>query len=200
MARPTSCDGTSAAPSLRRLSSTVWPRQARSSSETGRPLQAFRTPAIALSRLNGSVAPERLSTVSCISSTVVNRFSQLSQRRRRRIAVPSSETRESRTLVSVCRQYGQCILGPPFLSRASADVTLCRRAEVPRDGGVFLWTGGPFPVDDQRSSVGSNPCRCELHVENHNGVTTRCSGNRTSGWRGLARKWAYHFDGVGASS
>ena len=71
---------------------------------TGRPLQALRTPATALSRANGSVAPERLSTVSCICSTVVKRFSQAEHERRRRIEVPSSETRESVTRVSVSRQ------------------------------------------------------------------------------------------------
>jgi hypothetical protein len=67
-------------------------------------LQAFRTPLIAFSRVNGSVAPDRLSTVSCISSTVVNRFAQAEQVRRRRIDPPSSATRESRTRVSVFRQ------------------------------------------------------------------------------------------------
>ena len=71
---------------------------------TGRPLQALRTPETALSRVNGSVAPERLSTVSCICSTVVNRFAQAEQVRRRRIEAPSSATRESRTRVSVLRQ------------------------------------------------------------------------------------------------
>ena len=58
----------------------------------------------AFSRVNGSVAPERLSTVSCICSTVVNRFSHDGQVRRRRIEPPSSATRESRTRVSVLRQ------------------------------------------------------------------------------------------------
>ena len=48
--------------------------QARSSSETGRPLQALRTPAIAFSRVNGSVAPDRFTTMSCICSTVLNRL------------------------------------------------------------------------------------------------------------------------------
>jgi hypothetical protein len=67
------------------------------------------TPAIALSRTNGSVAPDRLTTMSCICSIVVNRFSQAEQVRRRRIAPPSSATRLSSTLVSVCLQNGQCI-------------------------------------------------------------------------------------------
>ena len=38
-----------------------------------------------------------------------NRFSQLLHWRRRRITAPSSPTRLSITLVSVCRQNGQCI-------------------------------------------------------------------------------------------
>jgi len=67
-------------------------------------LHAFRTPATALSRVNGSVAPERFTTTSCICSTVLNRFSQDGQVRRLRIAPPSSATRLSRTRVSVCRQ------------------------------------------------------------------------------------------------
>ncbi len=104
MARPTSWAGTSAAPSRRRVSSTAWPRQASWSSVTGRPLQALRTPATAFSRVNGSVAPERLRTVSCICSTVVKRFSQAEHERRRRIDEPSSATRESMTRVSVSRQ------------------------------------------------------------------------------------------------
>jgi hypothetical protein len=52
-----------------------------------------------------------LITVSCICSTVVKRFSQAGQVRRRRIADPSSATRESSTRVSVLRQKGQCIRG-----------------------------------------------------------------------------------------
>ena len=111
MARPISLAGTSAKPTLRRLSSTLCPRRARSSSVTGRPLQALRTPAIAFSRVNGSEVPLRLITLSCICSTVVNRFSHDGQCRRRRIAEPSSATRESRTRVSVLRQNGQCIAG-----------------------------------------------------------------------------------------
>ncbi len=63
---------------------------------------------MAFSRLNGSVAPERFTTVSCICSTVVNRFSQTGHWRRRRIAPPSSATRLSTTRESACRQYGQC--------------------------------------------------------------------------------------------
>ena len=73
---------------------------------TGRPLHALRTPAIAFSRLNASVAPERLTTVSCIASTVVKRFSHSLHERRRRMDAPSSATRESSTRVSVCAAIG----------------------------------------------------------------------------------------------
>ena len=71
---------------------------------TGRPLQALRTPATAFSRSNGSLAPDRFSTVSWAISTVVNRLLHAEQERRRRIEVPSSATRESITRVSVSRQ------------------------------------------------------------------------------------------------
>jgi hypothetical protein len=75
-------------------------------------LARLRTPCTALSRLNGSAAPERLATISCICSTVVNRFPHSWQTRRRRIWPPSSATRESSTLVSLCRQNGQCTVEP----------------------------------------------------------------------------------------
>src|SRR5829696_9108599 len=111
MATPTSSEGTSGCPEARRESSTSWPSRASWSSVTGRPLHALRTPLITLSRANGSTTPLRLTTVSCICSSVVNRRSQVGHWRRRRIALPSSATRESSTLESVCRQYGQCICG-----------------------------------------------------------------------------------------
>ena len=70
---------------------------ASSSSVTGRPWQALRTPATTLSRLNGSAAPERLTTVRLAVSTVVNRRPHSGHWRRRRMAVPSSVARESTT-------------------------------------------------------------------------------------------------------
>ena len=107
--------GTRPGPEPRSVSSTSWPRRARSSSVSGRPLQALRTPAIALSRSNASLAPERFTTVSCISSRVVNRCSHSpaaragggSSRRPRR---PGSRGPWCRCV----RQNGQCIVGPPL--------------------------------------------------------------------------------------
>jgi hypothetical protein len=179
MARPTSWAGSSAWPLHRSASSTSWPRRASWSSVTGRPLHALRTPLIALSRLNGSVAPERLLTINCICSTVEKRRSQAGQARRRRIALPSSATRESSTRVSVLRQCGQCM---------TRLLPGCGRASAPGSGVASKARGGPaWTVDPELSSV-DNQQRCgdahaqfcELDVENHNGVTTRCSGNRTS--------------------
>ncbi len=86
---------------------------------------------MAFSRLNASVAPDRFTTVSCMASTVVNRFSHSEHERRRRIEVPSSDTRLSSTRVSVWRQYGQCICGGilPVLERALIPVVLLRRSD-----------------------------------------------------------------------
>ena len=85
------------APDARTVSSTRWASRASSSSLTGRPWQALRTPARTFARLNGSVAPERLTTVRLAVSTVVNRRPHSGHCRRRRIAVPSSVARESTT-------------------------------------------------------------------------------------------------------
>src|SRR3954470_13106791 len=112
MARPTSWAGTSAAPVLRTASSTCWASWARASSSTGRPEQALRTPSITFARLNGSVVPERLRTASAVVSTVVKRRPHSGQARRRRIAAPSSCSRESTTRESGCRQNGQCTVRP----------------------------------------------------------------------------------------
>src|SRR5690242_15244489 len=88
-------------------SSTRWARRARSSSVTGRPWQALRTPARTLPRLNGSLAPERLVTVRLAVSIVVKRRPHSGHWRRRRMELPSSVVRESMTRESVCRQNGQ---------------------------------------------------------------------------------------------
>ena len=66
------------------------------------------------SRLNGSVTPERFTTASTASSTVVNRRPHAVHDRRRRIAWPSSTSRESTTRESACRQNGHRI-GPHHL-------------------------------------------------------------------------------------
>src|SRR4051794_41815547 len=70
---PTSCASISALPCDRMVSSTFWARRARSSSLTGRPWHAFRTPESTLARLNGSDAPDRLITLRLEVSSVVKR-------------------------------------------------------------------------------------------------------------------------------
>ena len=60
MVRPISYASSSALPVLRTISSTRWASRARSSSETGRPWHALRTPLTIFSRLNGSEAPDRV--------------------------------------------------------------------------------------------------------------------------------------------
>src|SRR5680860_1535486 len=90
-------------------SSTVCASSARSSDVYKRQWHALRTPATTLSRLNGSVAPERLTTVRLVVSTVVKRRPHSGHWRRRRIAAPSSAVRESTTRESEWRQNGQCI-------------------------------------------------------------------------------------------
>ena len=163
----------------RSASSTSWPRQARSSSVTGRPLQALRTPAIALSRVNGSVAPERLSTVSCISSTVVNRLLAApvqagagggSSRRRRR---PASRGPGCRCAGSTGSASGSpLVVWARFASALSAlpetvmgKVGLCRRSHSAVGNSALLCT---------RSA------ECAPDVENYIRVTTTCSAYRSS--------------------
>ena len=63
-----------------------------------------------MARLNGSVTPLRLTTVSVTVSAVVKRLPHSGHWRRRRIEVPSSLARESTTRESWWRQNGQCIL------------------------------------------------------------------------------------------
>src|SRR5262245_59409891 len=126
MASPTSWLGISADPRARTVSSTLCARSAIASSSTGRPWQAFRTPATILARLNGSVTPLRLTTARTASSTVVKRRPHSGQERRRRMIWPSSASRESTTRESACRQYGQRIGGPP-LRCSSGSSSTCRR-------------------------------------------------------------------------
>src|SRR4051812_49193678 len=64
------------------------------------------------SRLKGSVTPLRLTTASTAVSTVVKRLPHSGHDRRRRIAWPSSASRESTTRESGWRQNGQCITAP----------------------------------------------------------------------------------------
>src|SRR6185503_15448985 len=78
-----------------------------------------------LERLNGSVAPERLTTTNVAFSAVVKRRPHWPHWRRRRMAAPSSAVRLSTTRVSVARQKGQCMAG----ALLSAD-----RAATPESG------------------------------------------------------------------
>jgi len=64
-------------------------------------------------RLNGSVTPLRLMTATMACSTVVKRRPHSWQLRRRRMAWPSSCSRESTTRESGWRQYGHRIALPP---------------------------------------------------------------------------------------
>ncbi|GAA4820512.1 hypothetical protein GCM10023220_61930 [Streptomyces ziwulingensis] len=66
-----------------------------------------------LVRLNGSVTPDRLITMSEQVSTVVNRREQSGHWRRLRIDVPSSVVRLSTTRLSGCLQKGQCMYSEP---------------------------------------------------------------------------------------
>ncbi|GAA1493365.1 hypothetical protein GCM10009627_17110 [Curtobacterium herbarum] len=74
---------------------------------TGRPWQAFRTPEMIFSRLNGSRTPLRFTTFNDAVSVVENRRPQFGHWRRRRMEVPSSLVRESTTRESGWRQKGQ---------------------------------------------------------------------------------------------
>jgi hypothetical protein len=66
-----------------------------------------------LVRLNGSVTPDRLTTMSEHVSTVVKRREQSGHWRRLRIDVPSSVVRLSTTRLSGCLQKGQCMNSNP---------------------------------------------------------------------------------------
>ena len=108
-ARPMRVDSTSP-PRRRRLSSTPVARASTCSAVTGRFLAAAFTPATTLSRSKGWRSPVLLTTISGASSTrskVVNRCPQVRHSRRRRMAVPSSDARESTTLSSGAEQSGQ---------------------------------------------------------------------------------------------
>ena len=86
-----------------------------------RPWQARRTPLITFSRLNGSVTPLRLTTANTAVSTVVNRLPHSGQDRRRRMAAPSSVSRESTTRESAWRQNGQCMTVPSLPPGTASD-------------------------------------------------------------------------------
>src|SRR5882757_9027067 len=159
MARPTSWLGISAQPVARIDSSTRWASWASASSSTGRPWQARLTPLMTFSRLNGSVTPERLTTASTASSTVVNRRLQCEHDRRRRMAWPSSTSRESTTRESELRQNGH---------RTGLIPPLGHTSMTPRRAGP-----GDQHVDHRW--ITCPPSEPNLWT-NHSGVTTRCWG------------------------
>src|SRR5665647_1538182 len=166
MAIPTSWASISALPCDLMSSSTRWASRARSSSLTGRPWQALRTPTRTLPRLNGSVTPLRLTTERLAVSTVVKRRLQAWHWRRRRIAVPSSAVRLSMTRLSLWRQKGQCMACPcpsccggTSRVRGNAVCLLCAYAVCPVCGTVWWLLTDPCattwgqPVDDLGSLV-----------------------------------------------
>ena len=90
-------------------------------------------------RLNGSVTPERLTTVRLAVSTVLKRRPHSGQTRRRRMATPSSVLRESTTRESAERQNGQFIAFASFA--VDDDPGSCGRHAV-RPGeepGDYMW-------------------------------------------------------------
>ena len=136
-------------PAARMLSSTRWASRARSSSVTGRPWQALRTPTSTLARLNGSVAPERLTTSRLAVSTVVNRRPHSGHWRRRRIAVPSSVVRRvDDPGVGVPAEravHGRALLSCPLPGRMPR--ARLRRSSPPGCGRTCARSWG-HPVDD----------------------------------------------------
>src|SRR3954452_17519617 len=108
----------------------------------------MRTPLAIFARLNGSLAPERLTTVRLAVSSVLNRRPHSGHCRRRRIAVPSSLLRESTTRESEFLQNGQFTTVPlfPVSNRRSTCFT-------------------PFhqpPVDDSGDKLGMDPSKLWL--------------------------------------
>src|SRR3954469_6311863 len=94
-------------------------------------------------RLKGSVTPLRLTTARTASSTVVNRRPHSGHERRRRISWPSSASRESTTLESACRQYGQRMLFPAPHASSSLSHGMVESADshLPVDAAVHnVWT------------------------------------------------------------
>ncbi|GAT81613.1 hypothetical protein STXM2123_2314 [Streptomyces sp. F-3] len=82
-------------------------------------------------RLNGSVTPDRLTTMSEHVSTVVNRREQSGHWRRLRMDVPSSVVRLSTTRLSGCLQKGQCMDSNPPHSRLNSLADLRGPAKQP---------------------------------------------------------------------
>src|ERR1700710_747168 len=129
MASPMSFASTCAAPVERTVSSTRWASTARSESVTGRPWHALRTPLMIFSRLNGTTTPLRLMTFRLAVSVVLKRRPHSGHWRRRLMATPSSEVRESTTRESGYLQYGQYMVRRVYRSIGARKV---RRAVLGR--------------------------------------------------------------------
>ena len=152
------------------MSSTTWPRRARSSS--------VRRPALAGLPDAGDrlVAVERLGRARPLHHGELHQLEGGEpllagwQQRRRRMEQPSSATRESRTLVSVLRQNGQCTDGSssPGQCWGRASQTPVRGVDISCSRCV-----------QQPNGCGSSAFSWGLDVDNYIGVSTRCSGYRT---------------------
>src|ERR1700730_12463347 len=109
---PRSAVETTLRPYSRSVSTISSATRSIASGSTGRFLHALRTPDISFSRSKGCFSPDRLATSSGAFSTrskVVKRWLHTSHSRRRRMARPSSATRESTTRSSSWPQDGQRI-------------------------------------------------------------------------------------------
>src|SRR3954451_23630624 len=137
------------------------------SSSTGRLRMAMRMERASLSRSNGTRGPADFSTASsrsCPRSTVVNRWPQLPQSRRRRMAEPSSAGRLSLTWVSSCPQNGQRIRSYPLCLR-EGDVRVSAGASAltqssPGGRGQIGWLGSTAQtgaVDREAGAHGLDP-------------------------------------------
>src|SRR5690606_5760049 len=175
MASPTSWLGTSAKPADRMVSSTLCASCCRSSSLTGRPLHARRTPSTTFSRLNCSVTPDRFTTASTTVSDVVNLRPHFEHARRRRIAWPSSTSRESTTRESSCLQNGHRMPRPPGPQRPRTSPPITRPASVGLPGRglvIVLWIDGGQPTACCGQLLRQQP----KLWNNYTHVTTTCWG------------------------
>src|SRR5205807_1179390 len=107
-------------------------------------------------------------TARAVVSTVVKRRPHSGQERRRRIAAPSSASRESTTRESGCRQNGQCTLAPfrlfrPGLGRSPVDLwTTCATT----CGGNYNRVTQDVVAESRRSAGDAQAKRRSfLHVE-----------------------------------
>ena len=108
-AKPT-CSLVSSGPSNRSSSAIDAAACSMTSSSIGRPLAAAAMPSVIFACSNGTRSPDRFRTIKGTNSSrskVVNRAPQARHSRRRRMASPSSDCRESTTLSSRWAQAGQ---------------------------------------------------------------------------------------------